>query len=728
MKGKKMTAIEEENDVLKKAETIASLEESIKDGNDKLYISGIKYLFTKEFTKTSMSLPTRKKEKESFQYLKTYVNALDILFKKDENERHKLYLSKITSKELGIDLFNLMQNLKTFSERKKLGKFDIASLVDLKVSANYVFCNYLKNFDNTLGGALNLYFYYLGYFIESVDTFNLLLFYFLRLNDALGKFEYKEFCPDLKSSNCLNLIILFFQSVVKKPMEILTVYALLIFKYQYIFQDIDDGIEISILKKSVEETVSIVEEKTLNNKIILEYIFNEFIHNLNFNINSIYSIYSQESNEAKKEENKIEEANKDNQKEAPKNDHEEAAKNGQEESAKNDHEEAAKNDKEEEAKNDQEDEAKNDQEEAAKNDQENKFIDSNENTNNLNEEPITNQNELISQINISGIINNIDKSQINNSKKEENNKEGQPQIKENIISNVKVTDSSKTIENKNGSVNGTKDNSISSQSINGQNGNSYFDKTGDNNKSDKNENIEESQVNNTFNFENEFSKSPEIQKLIDEIDKIKKKGKEREEKAEKKFKDVEKRFKDGEKRIEHLENENNILTNEITKTKNKLDEVTKALGLIQLRDRAKNFLKSFNVTLDNKDEEAIKQKKKSKWKIISEKIKEKYKKYEKSNKYEAFIEVVKKSSETIDKGNEFAHKVKIEYYEKNIDRFVQENNIKIMNPIKICFLLHIKVSENCLLDGYELLDSFYENNMTRAFTRSKPLEKFFDEK
>ena len=219
----------------------------------------------------------------------------------DENERHKLYLSKIASKELGIDLFNLIQNLKTFTKRKNLGNFYIASLVDLKVSANYVFCNYLKIFDNTLAGALNLYFYYLGYFIESVDTFNLLLFYFLRLNDTLGKFEYKEFCPDLKSSNCLNLIILFFQSVVKKPMEILTIYALLIFKYQYIFQDIDDGIEISILKKSVEETVSIVEEKTLNNKIILEYIFNEFIYNLNFNINSIYS---QESNEPKKEEKK----------------------------------------------------------------------------------------------------------------------------------------------------------------------------------------------------------------------------------------------------------------------------------------------------------------------------------------------------------------------------------------------------------------------------------------
>ena len=515
MKGKKMTAIEEENDVLKKAESIASLEESIKDGNDKLYIAGIKYLFTKEFTKTSMSLPTRKKEKESFQYLKTYVNALDILFKKDENERHKLYLSKITPKELGIDLFNLIQNLKTFSKRKNLGNFDIASLVDLKVSVNYVFCNYLKIFDNTLAGALNLYFYYLGYFIESVDTFNLLLFYFLRLNDALGKFEYKEFCPDLKSSNCLNLIILFFQSVVKKPMEILTVYALLIIKYQYIFQDIDDGIEISILKKSVEETVSIVEEKTLNNKIILEYIFNEFIHNLNSNINPIYS---QESNEPKKEEKKIEETNKDNQ------------------------------------------------EEIVKNDQENTPIDSNENTKNINEESIPSQNELTYQINTSGIINNNDNPQINNSKNEENNEEEQPQIEENIITNVKVNNSSKTIENNNGSVNGTKDNSISNQSINGQNGNSYLDKARDNNKSDKSNNIEESRINNTFNFENEFNRYSEIQKLIDEINKINKENKEREEKAEKRF--------------QHLENENNVLKNEISKIKAKLDEVSEALGLI----------------------------------------------------------------------------------------------------------------------------------------------------
>ena len=662
-----MTAIEEENNVLQKAKTIVSLEKSMKDKSDKTYIASIKYLFTKEFTETSLSLPTRKKEKESFQYLKAYVDTLDILFKKKEKERHKLYLSEISSKALGNDLFNLMQNLKTFSNRKNLGNFEYSNLVDLNVSVNYVICNYLKSMDNTLAGALNLYFYYLGYFIKSVDTFNYILYYFLQLNDVLRKLEYNDFCPDLKSSNCLNLILLFFESVVKESMEMLTIYAFLIFKYKYIFQGINDGIEKSILKKSVEETVDIVKEKTLNNKIILEYIFRDFIVKLNMN-----TVYPQNNNEHKKEENKIEETNKDYQ------------------------------------------------EEVAKNVEENKIIDNKENQNNIIEESIPNKNELTSSINITGIINNNkDKSQINISINEENSKEGQSQLEENIIVNVKENYSSKIIENNNSSVNGTKDNSISNQSINEKNGNSYFDKTSDNNKSDKSDIIEESNVKNIINFENEFNKSPDIQKLMDEINKMKKENNE-------KFKDTEKRFKDAEKRIEQLENENNILKTEISKTKAKLDEVTKTLGDIQLRDIAKNFLKSFNIQLDKKDEETIKQNKKMKWHIISEKIKEEYKKYENSAKYEAFIEIVEKSAETVDKGNQFAHKINIEYYENNIDRFTQDNKIKIINPIKMFFLLQIKVSENCLLNGYELLDLFYENDMTRAFTRSMSLEQFFN--
>ena len=599
----------EEEDVLNKAKNILSLEKSIKDSRDKMYIETIRYLFTKGFTETSLSLPITKREKESFKYLKTFVNVLDILFKKDEKERHKLYQNEIISRTLGSDIFNLIQGLKTISDMKKLGVFEGANLVDLNICANYIFCNYLKSIDNTLSGALNLYFYYLGYMIKSVDTFNLLLYYFLEINDVLRKFEYKDFCPDLKSSNCLNLIILFFESVVKEPMEILTIYALLILKYKYIFQGIDDDIEKSILKKSVEESVYIVKEKTLNNKIILEYIFNEFLYNLNFNLNSISLQLSDEL--------KIEEIYKDYQKEVDKND------------------------------------------------EGNKIIEDSESKNNLNEESIRNKNEITYQINISGIINNNkDKSEVNISNNEEYNKKRQSHFEDNIITNVKENNNSKTIDNN--SDNRTIENGMSNLSINGQKENSCLDKSIDDNKSERIYTIEENREKNIFNSKNELNKSPEIQKLIDEINKMKRENNEREEKSEKRFKDME-------NKLDLLENKNNILKKEINETKAKMEDVYGTLSLIQLRDRAKNFLKSFNIKLDKKDEEAIKQKKKTKWQTISEKIKEKYKKYENSNKYKAFVEIVEKSAETIDKGNEFVDKIKMEYYENNTDRFNQQN-------------------------------------------------------
>ena len=68
MKKKKMTSSEEENDVLRKAKYIVSLEESLKDSSDKSYIKCIKYIFTKEFSESNLSLPVKKTEKESFQY------------------------------------------------------------------------------------------------------------------------------------------------------------------------------------------------------------------------------------------------------------------------------------------------------------------------------------------------------------------------------------------------------------------------------------------------------------------------------------------------------------------------------------------------------------------------------------------------------------------------------------------------------------------------------------
>ena len=48
-----------------------------------------------------------------------------------------------------------------------------------------------------------------------------------------------------------------------------------------------------------------------------------------------------------------------------------------------------------------------------------------------------------------------------------------------------------------------------------------------------------------------------------------------------------------------------------------------------------------------------------------------------------------------------------------------------MNPIKISFLLQINISNELFINGYELLDKFYENNLIRAFTRGTNLEDFF---
>jgi hypothetical protein len=117
-----------------------------------------------------------------------------------------------------------------------------------------------------------------------------MLFYFLKIDKAFDRFEYKDYCPDLNSANCLNLIILFFKSVISNDsLELLSVYALVIFKYKYIFRGIEDNIKESILEKSVRETVSIVKKKTLKNSIIFEYIFLKFYNNLKYNIYSIYS-------------------------------------------------------------------------------------------------------------------------------------------------------------------------------------------------------------------------------------------------------------------------------------------------------------------------------------------------------------------------------------------------------------------------------------------------------
>ena len=156
-------------------------------------------------------------------------------------------------------------NLSLLVERKKIDEI-INNGNNLKDKVNQIFCNYIKSMNKTVLDSINLYFYYLGFFIQSINSFKLLLYYFLKTHKRLQIFEYKDYCPDLDNSNCLNLIILFYKNINNKPIETLFVYAFLIFNYKKVCDDLEDNIEPSILEKSINQTSELVKRKTLDIK------------------------------------------------------------------------------------------------------------------------------------------------------------------------------------------------------------------------------------------------------------------------------------------------------------------------------------------------------------------------------------------------------------------------------------------------------------------------------
>ena len=114
-----------------------------------------------------------------------------------------------------------------------------------------------------------------------------------------------------------------------------------------------------------------------------------------------------------------------------------------------------------------------------------------------------------------------------------------------------------------------------------------------------------------------------------------------------------------------FQNKISLIETQLKDVQDENKKITETLGHIQLRDKAKNFLKSFNIKLQENDLKKIELGKKKKWDLISEKIKENYKNYQNSDNYEIFCEIIEKSAKAIDEGNKSAHELKLEYYENN---------------------------------------------------------------
>ena len=167
------------------------------------------------------------------------------------------------------------------------------------------------------------------------------------------------------------------------------------------------------------------------------------------------------------------------------------------------------------------------------------------------------------------------------------------------------------------------------------------------------------------------------------------------------------------------------MKNQLENVQEENRKITDILGIIQMRDSVKNLLSPFEIYLTEEDKMKINKDKNKKWKMIAQRAKDYYINYNNSRKYMLFAEIMDKSAELMAKGNKSAHDINLEYYEKDINRIIEENKNKIINPIKICFLLQIDISKDSLLDGYDFLDTFEENDMNRGFTQGKSYEQYF---
>lgn len=221
----------DEEALMENVNKILKLDESTLNPTDIIFIEYLKYIFTQGFNQESLTLPVKKKEGVPFKYLSSFVKVLSKLFDKKENERDILYQTETT--DLSNELKNIFLSLDKFLEKKNI-IFNTFNLFDKII---YIMYNYYNGIKNKLSDLLTYYLLCLNFFIPKTNMIKIILYNFLKqkFQKLFGKLDYKNYCPDFESNNCLNLIISFFEKISKSKLEILVVYATLIFKYDEIF-------------------------------------------------------------------------------------------------------------------------------------------------------------------------------------------------------------------------------------------------------------------------------------------------------------------------------------------------------------------------------------------------------------------------------------------------------------------------------------------------------------
>ena len=262
MSKRKKSKLDENQEMEKKVNFIINIPEKEQLQDEMRYISYIKYLFTKEFKDKCITIPVKTKEKEPFKFLKQYVDLMFAIFQKKKKERIELYQSNPKMIQ-DYEIQQLINSLDFMVNKLKI-KTQLAGM------KGQVF-------------LLNVYYLYLSQYISSINIVKH-LFYFMikdKFKEVFKTMNFDDFCPALENETCLNLILLFFENVVKGNMEILFIYALLIFKFEFVFSDFEDKIiSKDILEDSAIKTFECVKKVTLSDSLIFEYTHTDYLENL----------------------------------------------------------------------------------------------------------------------------------------------------------------------------------------------------------------------------------------------------------------------------------------------------------------------------------------------------------------------------------------------------------------------------------------------------------------
>ena len=146
-----------------------------------------------------------------------------------------------------------------------------------------------------------------------------------------------------------------------------------------------------------------------------------------------------------------------------------------------------------------------------------------------------------------------------------------------------------------------------------------------------------------------------------------------------------------------------------------------AMGTIQIRSLAKNFLKIFKNDLSKEEKAMIKEDKTNRGKVTSAALKRKYSLYINNENFKIVDEIVEKSGASLNKGNSLAHTLNMEDYLKEIEMFKEKYNLVMIDHEKMekfLFLILIGISDNTISNCFDFTVRYLDKEMKLGFSRN----------